>query len=612
MLFCDGKSKVNPQMLQKIIALAGVTLVAGSQGAALANSVPLYTVAQASKSLTPKQIKQLQDFDKQTKDIKTKDIKNIKKGFKTPKQMPAAKFKKIAQPPKTTKTRYISPKYLPAYIRKPYYFLSPEVIRALTALSQNKETTKEIDGMTCTYTQRSADASNLQQNAISLSTQNKWGGALVQAQNRNGGRATSGNFTQYALPADMERRNYWIGTDQAALPPEQVDPPARVGYDQALGRIVSGHGVRDVGNNVSFYMARSNKAESVLAKAGINGSGTNWSANFQGETERNSNKNTIMMLFVQKPFTTAVDYGPSSPVVGLLGNNASRQLPRGWEQDAAYISSITYGKILLLKMESTDTLERMEAAVRASYQGLTESVDANVSASHRATLSNAKYSVWSQGGDSRSILQTIQRWVQGDPNASLGAYFSTNNESLTLYPAISYNLRYLANGRSVSNSTVIVEDQETCRQNTTAMNLSLIYTHIETEDWTGADEMDFRTLTIDGRSRNDERRPNEVWGRQKTNMNNGDTVTLYRDTCVEVPDEGPDQFLDVSTTFYDEDPDGDDRVWGNYRDSINISDLADEIRRNNRPYEETVRTGGRDGARGRLTVRVSPNTQCRD
>ena len=445
--------------------------------------------------------------------------------------------------------------------------------------------------MTCTYTQKTADASNLQQNAIALSTQNKWGGALVRAQNGSGGRARSGNFTQYPLPAGMEREDYWIGTDQAALPPEQVNPPARVGYDRALGRIVDGHGVRDVGSGVSFYMALSNRAESVLAKAGINGSGTNWSANFQGETERSSNKNTIMMLFIQKPFTTAVDYGPSTPVVGLLGDNASRQLPRGWREDAAYISSITYGKILILKMESVDTLENMSAAVQATYSGLTTSGEANISNEHRETLSNAKYSVWAQGGDSASVLRTIESWSQGNANASLRNYFSNRNESLNLYPAISYDLRYLSNGRSVSNSTIITEDQEACSQNTTAMQLSLIYRHIETEDWTGADEMDFRTFTINGRGRDDAER-DEYWHGRYKDMNDGDTVTLYRDRCVEVPIEGPDQYLEVSTTFWDIDEGPDDRVWGNHRNNINLSELAATLRRNNalmkKPFKEVV------------------------
>ena len=597
-------------MLKAIIGLAGVTLITGSQGSALASNIPLYKIAQAktNKTLTPKQVNQLKGFGKQYK-----DIQNLQKNSKALQKMPLLKFKQIAQPPKSSKIRYINTNAI-NYINKPYYYLSPQVVKALLAAQRNREVIKEIDGMTCTYTQRTADASNLQQNAVSLSAQNKWGGALVRALNRNGGRATSGNFSQYPLPAGMEREPYWVGTNQAALPPEEVDPPARVGYDRALGRVVRGHRVRDVGNNVSFYMAKSSRAESVLAKAGINGSGTNWRANFEGQTERNRNKNTIMMLFIQKPFTTAVDYGPSSPVVGLLGAGAGRRLPRGWQQDAAYISSITYGKILILKMESTDTLEKMEAAVRASYSGLTSRGSARMSNSTRETLSNAKYSVWAQGGDSRSVLNTIQSWAQGNPRASLSNYFSTDNESLNLYPAISYDLRYLSNGRTVSNSTVIVEDQEVCRQNSTAMHLSLIYKHIETEDYTGADEMRFRTFTINGRDHNNQE-PNEIWNIGGRNMNDGDSVTLYQNTCVEVPNSGPNQFLDLSTTFYDKDSgwgDSDDRVWGNYRDNINLSSLAARLRRTNRPFEQIVRQGGRDGARGRLTVRVSPNTRCVD
>ena len=597
-------------MFKAIISLASVTLFAGIQGSALANTIRIYETAQSpsqekkSTNLTPKQIKSLKKAEKSRKRLKI-DYKSIKK-------MPPRKFQRIAKPPKSTKTRYITTKSLPIFIKKPYYYISPEVVRIILAAQRNRTTTKEIDGMTCTYTQQTRDASNLKQNAVSLSAQNKWGGALVRARNRNGGRATSGNFSQYSLPNGMSRLPYDVGTNQSALSPEVVNPPRRTGYDRALGRIVNGHTARQVGNEVSFYMAKSNRVESVLAKAGINGSGTNWSASFTGQSESNRNKNTIMVAFVQLPFTTAVDYGPNTPAVGLLGPEATRRLPSGWQQDAAYISSIAYGKLLLMKMESTDTLAKMSAALNASYSGLTERGRVQLDANHLETLSRAKYSVWSNGGDNQSVLRTILSWSQGNPNASLNSYFEDPDESLSLYPAISYDLRYLSNGSSVSNSTIVVEDRESCRQNSTAMHLSLIYKHIETEDTTGADEMSFRTFTINGRDKNDTSE-NEIWNVGNRSMNDGDSVTLYQDRCVEVPNEGRNQFLDVSSTFYDRDTgyfDDDDRVWGNYRDTINLSALARTLRGTNRPFEEVVRNGGRDGARGRLKVRVSPNTDC--
>jgi len=439
--------------------------------------------------------------------------------------------------------------------------------------------------------------------------------ALVQAQNQQGGRSTSGNFTQYSLPTGLTRQIYAIGANQAALSDQIVAPARRVGYDNALRRMTRGNTIQDVGSEIYFYSAKTNSVESVLAKAGINGSGMNWSAAFRGETESNSKKNTLMLMFIQKPFTTAVDYGPNSPAEGLLGAEATNRLPNGWQGKAAYISSITYGKILLMKMESVDTLEAMEAAIDASYKGLTSEGRANFEGKTKETLSKAKFSVWSLGGNNQSILNTISSWSEGDARASLANYFNTTNESLNLYPAISYNLRFLSNGRSISNSTIIVEERESCRQNATAMNISLIYKHIETEDTTGADEMSFSTFNINGRNGRNEgqKTDNEIWNVGNRSMNDGDSVTLYRDTCVEVPMRGRDKFLEVQSTFYDRDTgfmDSNDRVWGEYRDDINLSTLARQLREENEPFEQTVRNGGRDGARGRLTIRVSPNVTC--
>ena len=602
-------------MLKHLLSVGSITLLISSQGATLASTIRIQKTAQnysqtkGARKLTPKQLKGQQKIDKK---LKTK-----KAGIVKIKRMPPAKLKKLAKPPKSSKRVTLKTKSLKTYTNLPYYYISPDVVRRLRYIErraiQGKPLAREKDigNMTCTYTPTAQSAPNLQQNAISLAAQNKWGGALVQAQNQQGGRSTSGNFTQYSLPTGLTRQVYSLGVNQAALSEQIVAPARRIGYDRALRRMTSGNTIQDVGSQVNFYSAKSNSVESVLAKAGINGSGMNWSAAFRGETESNSKKNTLMIMFIQKPFTTAVDYGPNSPAEGLLGAETTNRLPNGWQENAAYISSITYGKILLMKMESVDTLEAMEAAIDASYQGLTSQGSGNFSGKTRETLSKAKFSVWSLGGNNQSILNTIASWSRGDASASLDNYFSTSNESLNLYPAISYNLRFLSDGRSVSNSTVIVEDQEVCRQNSTAMHLSLTYTHIETEDNLGADEMSFRTFTIDGRNANDPA-TNEIWNVGNRNMNDGDSVTLYQDTCVEVPNEGTNKFLDLSTTFYDRDTgfmESDDRVWGNYTDTIDLSDLARTLRRSNRPFNATVREGGEDGARGRLTVRVSPNAR---
>ena len=165
------------------------------------------------------------------------------------KKMPVIRRRRmLAMPPAVGKGKIINLKNINLRLMNPRYRLTPAQLRALQLAAANQATvTKEIDGMTCTYQPVIRDRGSLQQNAISLAEQNKWGGALIQARTRNGSRSTSGNFVQYALPESIQRRQFNLVTSQSSLPPERVSPPSRSGYDRALGRLVRGHSVSDVG-----------------------------------------------------------------------------------------------------------------------------------------------------------------------------------------------------------------------------------------------------------------------------------------------------------------------------------------------------------------------------
>ena len=198
----------------------------------------------------------------------------------------------------------------------------------------------------------------------------------------------------------------------------------------------------------------------------------------------------------------------------------------------------------------------------------------------------------------------------------MDSYFSSDNERLSVFPAISFSLNYLSTGNQVSNSTIITEFSETCRQNSQAMKISLIYKHLETEDYTGADEVLFSTLNVDGRSRRSAPVSDaESWGRSAASLNDGDSAVIYQNTCVEVPLDRnrPDRILEIESEFWDEDTqflDSNDRIWGRWFDNVNISELARRLRSSNRAFTHLIRRDGRDGALGQLEIRISPQANC--
>ncbi|MFK8083194.1 MAG: thiol-activated cytolysin family protein, partial [Granulosicoccus sp.] len=122
----------------------------------------------------------------------------------------------------------------------------------------------------------------------------------------------------------------------------------------------------------------------------------------------------------------------------------------GTENPPLYISGITYGKVLIYKMTASYESERIRAAIRASYEGVSGSAEAEL----RETLSNAKIEIVSVGGNQESIEGLIRE-------GRLASYFTANTE-LNQYRPISFELRNARDNSIASISRTTEYDIKEC------------------------------------------------------------------------------------------------------------------------------------------------------
>lgn len=74
---------------------------------------------------------------------------------------------------------------------------------------------------------------------------------------------------------------------------------------------------------------------------------------------------------------------------------------------AAFISDVTYGRIYYMLIESSSSYTEMDAAITASFQGVTNSASAEIDASYMNDLEELKIKVMAFGGEATSTLLTV-------------------------------------------------------------------------------------------------------------------------------------------------------------------------------------------------------------
>ena len=103
---------------------------------------------------------------------------------------------------------------------------------------------------------------------------------------------------------------------------------------------------------------------------------------------------------------------------------------------ATYISSVTYGRIFYMLVESTSSRTEMDAAINASFNGVTTDVEVDMKTNYVAELDELSITVFAYGGEASSSLMTVGE-TQLDELAALLA----EGSDIRTGKAISYVVR---------------------------------------------------------------------------------------------------------------------------------------------------------------------------
>ncbi|ORX97792.1 Perfringolysin [Basidiobolus meristosporus CBS 931.73] len=207
------------------------------------------------------------------------------------------------------------------------------------------------------------------------------------------------------------------------------------------------------GANIHYKTVEVNSAESAALNLGFGAKYLAFQAKTALDTQRNYTENTIAAYFVEKAFTVDVAM-PKTPADFFNSQFTMQDLKEqirfgrlGPDNLPIFVSSISYGRVLLYSVTSSASSSDIRATIQASYNGLKLGVDSNLDIKHQKLLSESKISVAVIGGNREAAINLIR-------DGNLNSFFSQES-TLETYVPISYTLRSIANGNlaAVSETT---------------------------------------------------------------------------------------------------------------------------------------------------------------
>lgn len=233
-----------------------------------------------------------------------------------------------------------------------------------------------------------------------------------------------------------------LGNDNART----VEDPTLQTVTQAIGQLIAAAKAENVspGTSIDYQKQETNSSNEVALHLGLSARYMPLTVKATLDVNRKASETTITANFIEKAFTVSV-VPPQTPAgffspdftpalldeQKTLGNIGPNNLP-------TYVSSVTYGRILLFSFTASGSEQDIKGTLDALYESASTGVSAELSASQKQLLATASIKVTTIGGDSSNALALIR-------SGNISDYFE-DTTALETYKPISYEVRNLGDG----------------------------------------------------------------------------------------------------------------------------------------------------------------------
>jgi hypothetical protein len=388
-----------------------------------------------------------------------------------------------------------------------------------TVHTERSTTTEEVRDSTvnlCTYTEVSETNHFDKLVSFDPNADTLWPGALVQGQSlalgllspigtpRAPGTITLTNAridgstpTEYVYSRTLASPSLASATDaiQSILTAESINYAAKVAY--------------------TMHQAYSLNEGSVKAGIAAQFAGNTLNTTF-GQTWTQS-KTTFLVDFTQAYYTVSFNapadpsafFAPSATVADLSPFIYNGNPP-------GYLSSITYGRRMLVKFESSEDASKVSATLDATFTKGKAGGTITLDAEQQRVLRETKMTLLALGGPAGSAVEVIGTGL--DKITSLQSYFQAGANFSPSSPGVplSYTVRYLRNYQPLVVASTTQYTVPSCVGKTSTINVALneLYIHANGETF-GNGEMNYDVYV------------NEELVATGRNVKRGDNTNIY-------------------------------------------------------------------------------------
>lgn len=313
------------------------------------------------------------------------------------------------------------------------------------------ETQEEIRGdsrFTCVYRRYSGTEHIHELTAFDPQADALWPGSLVQGKSLELGMLTPIGLPRAKGTLTMTNVNVSGGSGDQPRLSRTVESPSHATVQEAIQDLLDNPSANlNFGARVAYTMESAHSFEEAAFKLGLNVKWMNGEVKSKFDHSSWGEQTNLVVKLTQSYYTVSFA-PPASPTEffapSVTAADAARYM--GKDNPPLYVSSVVYGRTLLMRVESSASESELRAALEASFEVSAADVETNLDVHHKSVLNSSRFTVFSLGGKASDVLQVasngataIPAYLQG------GAEFSPSSPGAP----ISYTLRSLQNNEAV-------------------------------------------------------------------------------------------------------------------------------------------------------------------
>ncbi len=289
-------------------------------------------------------------------------------------------------------------------------------------------------------------------------------GAIIGADTLSDGTLTPKVFDRAPLTFSASLEGVLDGDVSATL-----EEPTLSAFREAMSKILDANIIGNTPANIAYEMSEVHSSEQLSLALGLDVSWMTGDVSASMEFDQQDRNSRYLVNFTQAYYTVDVDppSRPSDYIDEVVTLEDVQQTLQG--EPPAYVSSVTYGRIVYFAVTSNFSSEELKAALDFGFSTGAVDVDGSVSLTHSEVLSESQITAFILGGDGNVAVQAIQGAEGIADFLQSGGTYSPDSPGA----AIAYKMKYLADNSPAGFALTTDYDVKECTRVTQNVQLTL-------------------------------------------------------------------------------------------------------------------------------------------